>query len=245
LVGRSNDGWIVQQGNEQIALRPLFVIAADGAVSSVAVALGMARPEFLRGVLAEVPLTRSLDRTLVFLSPQIIGGYGWLFPKGKAANVGLGVVPRHDAHPRVFLEMLLEYLLVRDIIRPGVLARWGGLIPVSGLRERLVMDNVIFCGDAAGLTHPITGAGIPQAVVSGAAAGLAAARALKTGKRSPLSDYEEELRGYFGGVVDHARSKRELMMCLWDEAGFEDTCRQTWIGFKGYRKRVRRETTGT
>ncbi len=47
---------------------------------------------------------------------------------------------------------------------------------------------MIFCGDAAGLTHPITGAGIPQAAFSGDLAGRATAAAVKAGTHQPLKD---------------------------------------------------------
>jgi geranylgeranyl reductase family protein len=237
LVGRDNDAWIVRARGAKLMVRPRFVIAADGAVSSVATLLGMGYPELLRGVQLQAPLRLPLDRTFVFLSQELIGGYGWLFPKGKMANVGLGVVARADVHPAALLEKLAEYLLDLDLIRPGIFARWGGSIPVSGTRERLVAENVIFCGDAAGMTHPITGAGIPQAVVSGTAAGLAAAQALETGTMDALAAYEKDMRTHYRGVLDHALSKRRLMMSQWDNPDFEETCRRTWIAFDGYKKR--------
>ena len=34
------------------------------------------------------------DATDIFLRADYRGGYGWLFPKGAVANVGLGVEPR-------------------------------------------------------------------------------------------------------------------------------------------------------
>ncbi|MBM3303453.1 MAG: geranylgeranyl reductase, partial [Deltaproteobacteria bacterium] len=108
-----------------------------------------------------------------------------------------------------------------------------------GLRERLVRDNVILCGDAAGLTHPVTGAGIPQAVLSGALAGRASAQAARTGNVQSLIDYESEIRAHYGGALGHALAKRRLMTRLWDHQDFSSTCEQTWIAFKGYSRRVR------
>jgi geranylgeranyl reductase family protein len=239
LVGRQDNSWIVLQRGEKFSIRPRFIIAADGAASTVAALQGMARPAFLRGVQKEVPLVRSLDRTLVFLCRELVCGYGWLFPKGKAANVGLGMIPRPDVRPSGLLEKLLDRLCLGGIIRPGSFARSGGLIPVSGIRETLVVDNVLFCGDAAGLTHPVTGAGIPQAVISGDMAGRGAALALRTGKSQPLIEYETEIKRQYGGVIAHALSKRNLMTRRWNDTDFEETCRQTWIAFKGYRKRER------
>ncbi len=92
-------------------------------------------------------------------------------------------------------------------------------------------------GDAAGLTHPITGAGISQAVVSGELAGRTAAMSLKTG--NGLMDYESEIKGRYRGVMAHARAKRVVMEHLWGEADFLALCERTWISFPGYRKRER------
>lgn len=239
LVGRERGEWIVKHAYRELRVRARFVIAADGPLSKVAEILKLKRPDMLKGIQVEVPLRHELDRTLVFLSRDMTGGYGWLFPKGLAANVGLGVVSDGNINAAELLHRLLEWLHALDIIGPGRLARTGGPIPVSGIRDPLVHGNIIFCGDAAGLTHPITGAGIPQAVFSGNLAGEAAAQSLTSGKATPLKDYAQEILGRYSGVIDHALSKRRLMMDRTDHPDFRDTCRQTWIAFKGYRKRVR------
>jgi digeranylgeranylglycerophospholipid reductase len=241
LVGRDGGAWLVRREGRELRVHARFVIAADGAVSSVAAALGEPAPEVIRGVQVEAPLDRPMNKTCVFLSRDFVGGYGWLFPKGSVANVGLGVVSRRDVSPSALLDRLVEWLVSLGVIRRGVLARSSGVIPVSGPRERLVRGNVIFCGDAAGLTHPVTGAGIAQAVVSGAHAGRAAGLALRSGGHEPVDSYEKEMLGRYRGVLMHALSKRRLMNRLWDAADFRSTCEQTWIGFRGYRTRVKGE----
>lgn len=241
LIGQDRTAWIMRREGREICVRPRFVIAADGALSSVASAVGEPMPEVLRGVQIEAPLAQTMNRTCVFLSREIVGGYGWLFPKGRVANVGLGVVQRRDVSPSALLDRLVAGLVDAGMIRCGVLARSSGVIQVSGPRLRLVKDNVIFCGDAAGLTHPITGAGIAQAVVSGEAAGRAAALALKGNRSEPLDTYEREVPGRYRGVLAHALAKRRLMSRLWDTENFRVVCEQTWIGFRGYRTRVKSE----
>jgi len=187
----------------------------------------------------EVPLNRPLEDTFVFLDRNFVGGYGWLFPKGTIANVGIGVVPRSGSTASRLLERFLDGLHKNGMVRPGRLAISAGLIPVSGLRKDLVVEDVIFCGDAAGLTHPITGAGIPQAVLSGELAGRAAAAALKTESTEPLIEYQKQIRATYNGIINHALSKREFMMRSWNDQDFVTTCEKTWIGFKGYKKRSR------
>jgi flavin-dependent dehydrogenase len=137
------------------------------------------------------------------------------------------------------LDQFMDTLCREGLIRRGILARSGGLIPVSGIREKLVLDRVVFCGDAAGLTHPITGAGIPQAILSGELAGRAAAAAITKSDRRYLGEYEAEIRNRYEGIISHALSKRALMMDRWHDPDFEALCEETWIGFKGYKKRIR------
>ncbi len=239
LIGRENRSWMIQSRGRKSPVTPKLTIAADGAASTVASLLGMKPPEFLRGLQMEVPLKEPLEDTFVFLDRNFVGGYGWLFPKGTVANVGIGMVPGAGLPASRLLENFLESLCKNDIIKPGRLAISAGVIPVSGLRENLVVDDVIFCGDAAGLTHPITGAGIPQAVLSGELAGRTAATALKTDSKESLTDYEANIRATYDGVINHALSKRSFMTQHWHDQDFEITCEQTWIGFKGYRKRFR------
>ncbi len=239
LLKREGRIWVFRHNRQTHSVQPRLVIAADGAASSVATALGMRRPAFLRGVQVEAPLTEASDRCLVYLDRDFVGGYGWVFPKKISANVGLGTVVGLEKSPAILLDAFLERLIYEGVIRPGRLTMSAGLIPVSGMRSELVRDNVLFCGDAAGLTHAITGAGIPQAVVSGTMAGRFAARSLKTGSDQPLLDYQTEIQAMYRGVLGHAHSKRDLMTQLWNVPDFLSTCEETWIGCKGYRKRVR------
>lgn len=240
LLRREGPVWFASSSGEDLSFQPKAVVAADGAISRVAKCVGLDSPEVLAGAQCEVPLAaRPLHRTIVFLHPSFVGGYAWLFPKGTVANVGLGIIPGNGVSPARLLQGFLAFLRSEGLVRSGCLARTGGVIPVSGLRESLVRDNVIFCGDAAGLTHPITGAGIPQAVLSGEAAGLAAAKAAKSGDYRYLVEYEAQMTGAYSGVMKHARSKRNFMTDRWNQADFAALCEETWIGFRGYNKRIR------
>jgi digeranylgeranylglycerophospholipid reductase len=239
LISAAKGVWTVKTAGTEEAFRPRFVIAADGALSTVASILGLPRLNFVSGLQVEAPLTRPLDRTMIFLDRKFVTGYGWLFPKGRVANVGIGANFPEHASPSATLDRFLAALERIGILRQGVLARTAGVIPVSGLRDSLVVDEVLFCGDAAGLTHPISGAGIPQAVISGRLVGRAVVNALKTGDRAHLKGYESQIRGQYRGVIGHALAKRHLMTRDWNAPDFEELCEETWIGFKGYRKRVR------
>jgi len=105
----------------------------------------------------------------------------------------------------------------------------------------MVKDNVMLVGDAAGMTHPITGGGIHQAVECGALAGKGAARYV-SGDESALEWYKKECDSIFGRALAHAVIKRWKMETEWasaskDPEGFKKMMETCWIGYKGYNSR--------
>jgi flavin-dependent dehydrogenase len=134
----------------------------------------------------------------------------------------------------------LDHLLARLAIDPGaVIGRTGGQVPCGGTATSIRIGKVLLVGDAAGHTHPITGAGILVAVISGALAGRAAAAAVRLGDLGALEGYEAEWVPYMSGSLAHALRKRRSLDELWtdDPADLSDLIRQNWIGFKAYGKR--------
>lgn len=239
LLKLANQKLLFRHRGKEIEAESTVVIGADGSNSVVGKALSSWRPEFLLGIQYQVPLAKELERTIVFFHKSITYGYGWLFPKGITANLGIGVLPNQHGRPFELLEFFLGMFRNLGLVTPGILSRSRGLIPVSGMRPELVRGNVALVGDAAGLTHPITGAGAPQAMVSGEIAGMAAVEAVRNGDISYLSGYQSEIRGLYSGVLDHAGSKRKLMIEKWPAYDMKSICSQTWIAYEGYRKRVR------
>ena len=68
----------------------------------------------------------------------------------------------------------------------------GDFLPVPG------QSNILLCGDAASAVDPISGEGIPYAILTGGAAGRAVAAALsQPAGRSALDIYSEE----YGAIV--------------------------------------------
>ncbi len=88
--------------------------------------LGLDPLQVIKGIQVEAPLSEPLNRTMVFLDRAFVGGYGWVFPKGNVANVGLGVA--RDQNAGEILEKFLEGLRRSGVVRPGTLARSGGAI---------------------------------------------------------------------------------------------------------------------
>jgi digeranylgeranylglycerophospholipid reductase len=211
------------------------LIAADGPHSTVAARLGLAPLDTIITRQYTVPLRRALGDTVVWLSDDYPGGYAWLFPRGAVANLGLGIDPRLQADLKTPLDFLHRRLAAEGQVGPEVLRRTGGAIPVGGPRERLHLDRIVFVGDAAGLTHPITGAGIAAAVASGEHAGTAAV-AFLSGDAAAFAEYEEEMRDQFGPALSRAVQRRRDLQPLWNTpAALQDTTqRRGWIAFNEY-----------
>lgn len=220
-------------GERTVTYRVL--IAADGPHSTVARLLGLPPLATVNTRQYTVPLLQPFSDTDIWLSPAYPGGYAWLFPKGERANLGLGMDTRFDGDMKAPLDALHQRLAAEGRVGAPVLARTGGAIPVGGLRAALAVGDALFVGDAAGLTHPITGAGIAAAVASGEIA-AAAAQACIAGDAGALPAYEEEVRDQFGESLARAVARRKELARIWNTAqAGDDAChRRGWIAFEDY-----------
>lgn len=220
----------------ELRVRYRLLIAADGPHSKVAAAIGLPRLPTVNTRQYTVPLVAPYAATDIWLSDDYPGGYAWLFPKGAHANLGLGMDPRFAADMKTPLEALHRQLAAEGRVGSGIVARTGGAIPVGGLRDRLCVGNVLFAGDAAGLTHPITGAGIAAAVISGERAGEAAHALLREGDRNALAAYEADLREQFGESLARAVERRRELERVWrtPAARSDAPHRRGWIAFPEY-----------
>ncbi|MCB2226120.1 MAG: geranylgeranyl reductase family protein [Desulfarculaceae bacterium] len=230
LTGREGEIWGLKRGGRVVEVIAGAVVAADGAASATARLSGWERQALMAGVQMQVPLARAMERTRVYLDPAFKHGYAWLFPKGAAGNLGLGC--RTEAKPLRRLEELRQKLEADGMIKPGVLAMAGGAIPVGGVRQKLSRGRVILAGDAAGLPHPITGAGIPQAVFSGILAGRAAARRAG-GDGAAGENYQHELLGRYGRNLLAGLVARQKMEAGWESEDFAGLMAKVWPGWRG------------
>jgi digeranylgeranylglycerophospholipid reductase len=119
--------------------------------------------------------------------------YAWIFPKDTGrANVGVVCTVRGTLKKD---KLDLKKVLAQAISNEGlggahVLERGSGMA-VAGMLPRLVYDNIILAGDAAGLTSPLHGGGIDMACLSG----VLAADAIANGRRG-VSAYSDKLKHY-------------------------------------------------
>ena len=193
-----NEGQVMAQGDKgRVRISCQIIIGADGPSSQVSRWMGNRPGSCLIAAQIRVPLPRPLDHTRVYFRPYLFGGYGWLFPKGETANLGVGIDPSLKERLPEILNRFKEERSAEGLIENEILSRGGGLVPVGGL-TRVWKEDMILAGDAAGTCHPITGAGVGNALISGEMAGQAAAEAVRRGNLQPLQDYEEDLVGYLG-----------------------------------------------
>ncbi len=226
--------------------KPRVLIGADGPRSRVGNAIGQINRELVETRQVTVPLVLPHDATDIFLSAEYRGGYGWLFPKGAIANLGIGIgvddAFADDKSTRRGLKAMLQALRARLAkqrrIGTSCWALTGGAIAVGGRLKsigKLGGAAILLAGDAAGLTNPVTGAGIASAVQSGTMAGRAAADFVN-GRTAALGGYEQELSDIFDAALDRAsRRRRELLACY---AGGgrpnAHTLADCWIGSPRY-----------
>lgn len=226
-----------QQGAiEVLRVKYRLLIAADGPHSTVAHCLDWPELEVVHTRQYTVPLLQEYADTDIWLSNDYPGGYGWLFPKGEYANLGLGIDKRYTIDLKKPLDTLHHQLYQAGLLGESVISRTGGAIPVGGLRAKLHTDSIVFVGDAAGLTHPITGAGIPSAVISGERAGQAAVAYLQLNKHNALDDYEEDIRDQYEASLERAVLRRTEMAEFWNTPVAQNNAmhRKGWIAFPDY-----------
>lgn len=168
-----------------------FLVGADGVHSVVARDLFPDRtPPGLVALDAEVPLTSAgeayLKGRVILDVGQAPGGYGWAFPKGGVASVGVAVDRR--AAKRV-QSCLTAFLSSSGFSDRGATRTTGALIPIHGHGTRsLHRGRALLVGDAARLVDPFLGEGIYYAIQSG----QHAAQAIVTdgSRNGDLSSYQ-------------------------------------------------------
>lgn len=179
------------ESGQAASCRAPVVIAADGAHSVLARALGLRRAH-PRGrafaVRAYYEGVQGLGSSLeLHYVKEILPAYGWIFPTGpSSANVGIGVWGGERESKE--LRPLLDEFVTRN---PFARERLAGAKEVSPLRGwpldlgnnagRCSLAGLLVIGDAASFVDPITGEGIGTALVSSELAASTALRALERG----------------------------------------------------------------
>jgi geranylgeranyl reductase family protein len=192
-----------------------FVVGADGANGVVARAIGVdagiVRGVALEGNVSWDELERDPYEETAWVELGVVpGGYGWVFPKGDHANLGVGGWMSEGPKLRAHLDRLAREHRVEPARLESVR---GHRLPMRTLGTPAGRGHVLLVGDAAGLVDPLSGDGIYEAFVSA----RLAAEAILTA--SPET-YEETL----GAALDRhiasswkakAAADRYPRACLW------------------------------
>lgn len=193
-----------------------YLIAADGMWSPVRKSLGLSS----QGYLGEWHAFRQYasnvngparDRLYVFFERDLLPGYAWSFPlSDNRVNIGFGIL-RGGKYSVQDMKQLWPELLARPHIRQVLgdqaifedrHTAWP--IPARITNATLGVGRVLFVGDAACVSDPMTGEGIGQALLSGV---LAARAIIASGKREPSitqSLYQKSIKQHL--FADHRMS---------------------------------------
>jgi flavin-dependent dehydrogenase len=183
--------WVEISTTDNI-FRSRLVVGADGAYSVVARELGMVRSmEYATGIESEIvvpqeEMAKWKSRVQIDLG-CIPGGYAWVFPKRNHLSIGAGCLAskaRHlNRHHQKFLNSLSigSYTIARSS---------SHLIPTCTKGRLVWQDKALLLGDATGLTDPLTGEGIYNAIQSAQLAAPVIENSLLMGKIG-LQDYQQ------------------------------------------------------
>jgi geranylgeranyl reductase family protein len=172
--------------------RSQLLVGADGAYSVVTRELGMGRSiEYIAGIESEIvvpeeELAKWKSRVQIDLG-CIPAGYAWVFPKRNHLSIGVGCLASKarylDRHYHKFLNSLSigSYTIARSS---------NHLIPTCTKGKLVWQDKALLLGDAAGLTDPLTGEGIYNAIRSAQLAAPVLENSLLRGEVG-LHDYQQ------------------------------------------------------
>jgi geranylgeranyl reductase family protein len=177
-------------------IRAETIVGADGANGISAKALGLGAG-IVHGVAYEgnvpygtIDRERYARRAVIELA-DIPGGYGWVFPKGDHANVGVGAWQSEGPRIREHLRRVCE---AHGLDPDALESLRGHRLPLRRPGTRIARERALLLGDAAGLIDPVSGDGMYECFVSSRLAAEAILDLL-AGRAASLEPYEAALEG--------------------------------------------------
>lgn len=232
-IDRDADGaavivYTTARGGEEHRVRTRAVIGCDGARSSVArQAIKGARTKFVFAYheVVKAPAAHYDFRPercdVVYqgaISPDF---YGWVFPHGETASIGVGSANKGFA----LRESCARLRLQSGLAGCETVRREGAPIPLKPLRRWDNGRDVVVAGDAAGVVAPASGEGIYYAMACGSIAAQSVATFLRTGDARALAQARKRFMRAHGrvfwvlGIMQHfwyrsdKRRERFVKMC--------------------------------
>jgi len=198
-----------------------FIVGADGPFSVVRRCFNLPVTPILAAINARVNNLEKSQYTHIFFMKEIEKGYGWYFPKGEEANVGVGTT----GNLKETMDYFINHLRQRKLIGNQIIEIAAGAIPLYPFVP-VINRRTFLIGDAAGLTDPLTGAGIYQAWDS--------ARMLSEllDNKIDLSTYNENMTKTYGNFLKRRMKKRKILEKKWPN--IKEAVEKSWIStFQG------------
>ena len=217
-IKKINSGYLINTLKSKYSAK--YVIAADGVNSRTLNRLKWEKfnkEDLILTITQEMALNKNeIDERLgndeihLFfgIKDLIPLGYAWLFPKKDIITVGWGNQIDKIKNSRSEFTKFLKVPLVNHAIKDANLIRYTPhLIPV-GIRSILYNNSVFAIGDAGGMVDPISGKGIPYAMMSAEIAIQTLNYCEKKGKEDKMGEiYIRKLERSFLSIL---KQKREL-----------------------------------
>ncbi|OYT32238.1 MAG: hypothetical protein B6U94_00140 [Thermofilum sp. ex4484_79] len=215
-----DDGFRVKTKSLWVNTR--LLVGADGYLSTVAKKLNLEQRgdrkiiPSLQYVFVNVNL-EDWEATEFYLGHDVAPlGYAWIFPKdGKKANVGIGV---QKGSPLYYLEKFIKDHPEKFGKATKVEFR-GAAVTIGGILKKIVGDNVMLIGEAAGQVIPLTGGGIHSSIAGGSIAAEIAIEAFEENNLSSvkLKKYIDEYNRHWGKRIRDSKKALEAIEKLSDE----------------------------
>jgi geranylgeranyl reductase family protein len=197
-------------------IRSKFVIASDGMWSPVRKSLGMSTPGYLGEWHAFRQYANSVtgsakDRLHVWFEKDLLPGYAWSFPlQDGRVNIGFGILrggkysvqQMKDLWPNLLARKHIAKALGSEVVMEERHTAWP--IPARVTTAPLSTGRVLFIGDAACVTDPLTGEGIGQALLSGQLSAQAIIAGVGREASVTRNKYEQLIKKYL--FADHRMS---------------------------------------
>ncbi|MEO1672882.1 MAG: geranylgeranyl reductase family protein [Cyanobacteria bacterium J06631_2] len=204
VIGASLEGetWQVQTSEGTFAGK--YLIAADGANSTVAKLLGMEDTSTIAAASLQVPgeLSDRRKQTAFFDFGSLKNGFMWCFPKADGYSFSAAYVRNPKGKPDELKKQLTKYAELFGLdasqgeYKEHPLNLWD--------QERsLHSDRALLAGEAAGMVDPLIGEGIRPAMFTGVRAAGAVMEAL-SGDANALASYTESVNQEWGANLAKA-----------------------------------------
>lgn len=196
------DTWQVQTSDGTFEGK--YLIAADGANSTVAKLIGMEDTSTIAAASLQVPgeLSDRRKMTAFFDFGSLKNGFMWCFPKADGYSLSAAYVRNPKGKSDELKKQLTKYAELFDLdasqgeYKEHPLNLWQKDRPLHS-------DRALLVGEAAGMVDPLIGEGIRPAMYTGVKAAGAVSSALK-GEANALADYTASINQEWGANLAKA-----------------------------------------